>query len=178
MECLLCRWTQKFSSRYTVSLTLVERCPFLWLASVWLVACRLMSAASLVEIVPTFVRVVRKNRSSRYRFTRASVYVVVFAEKFGVARDARCRNACVRAVRVPCRACVRARACSVPCLAVPCRAAMCRAMPCSSVSCRECSSVLCMCLMHAAGTHACAVRVPCRACVRARACSVPCRAVP
>ena len=50
----------------------------------WLVACRLMSAASLVEIVPTFVRVVRKNRSSRYRFTRASVYVVVFTEKFGV----------------------------------------------------------------------------------------------
>ena len=50
----------------------------------WLVACRLMSAASLVEIVPTFVRVVRKNRSSRYRCTRASVYVVVFTEKFGV----------------------------------------------------------------------------------------------
>ena len=34
--------------------------------------------------VPTFVRVVRKSRSSRYRFTRASVYVVVFTEKFGV----------------------------------------------------------------------------------------------
>ena len=53
----------------------------------WLVACRLMSAASLVEIVPTFVRVVRKSRSSRYRFTRASVYVVVFTEKFGDILD-------------------------------------------------------------------------------------------
>ena len=165
------------------SRSLDERCSCLSLASflrVSLVACRLMRAAFLFEIVRTFVRVVRKIHSARYRFTRASVYVVVFAEKFGVARDARCRNACVRAVRVPCRACVRARACSVPCLAVPCRAATCYAMPCSSVSCRECyAPVLCMCLMHAAGTFACAVRVwPCRACVRARACSVPCRAVP
>ena len=137
MECLLCRWTQEFSSRYTVSLTFVERGSCLWLASflcVWLVACRLMSAASLVEIVPTFVRVVRKNRSLRYR-TRASVYVVVFTEKFGVCAmhaagshvpvPSACRAVSVSVpVRVPCRVWL-----CVPCRYVPCNAVLLRVVP-------------------------------------------------
>ena len=80
MECLLCRWTQKFSSRYTVSLTLVERCSFLWLASVWLVACRFV-------VIRTFgVLVVHENDSARYgfgpeRLMRAFVYVALYLEK-------------------------------------------------------------------------------------------------
>ena len=100
----------------------------------WLVACRLMSAASLVAIVPTFVRVVRKNRSLRYR-TRASVYVVVFTEKFGVCamHAARTHVLVPSACRaVPVSVPVRVRAvsgCAVPCRYVPRNAVLLRVVP-------------------------------------------------
>ena len=75
--------------------------------------------------VPTFVRVVRKSRSSRYRFPRASVYVVVFTEQFRVCAS------CTLLVRMcPCRP--RAVPCLCPCPCVFCAVSGC-AVPCRYV---------------------------------------------